>query len=176
MNRIKLQKNPVEIPATRAEAEALVRRLTTNLLAQQAAKTEMDQRITAIKKEYESKCSKLEESIQPMMESIHAWADAHSEEFGGKKSLDMLHAIIGWRVNPPSLKPLRGFTWGAVMGRIKDLGKWEFIRTKEDVNKEALLAARDTENLKAFYCAVAQDEEFFCDPKTTPVETRQTAS
>lgn len=174
--RIKLNRPDIAVPASRSAAEAVVRKIVELKLEEQALKTEMDERITAIKKDYEARLGQIEAAMQPQVEAVHAWAEAHPEEFQGKKSLEMLHGIIGWRITPPALKPLRGFTWATVLNRLRDLGRFDFIRTKEEVNKEALLAARDTENLKAFYCQVIQEDEFFIEPKLTPVEPRETTA
>jgi len=173
MSRLKL-KAPVDIPAGRAEAEAVLRRIAEVKLEETALKAEMDEQLTRTRKQYEARLAKLQDQLLRMLESLRAWAEAHPEEFGGKKTLEMLHGLIGWRMTPPALRPLRGVTWSAVLQRLKEMGKLQFVRIKEEVNREALLAARDAENLKALYCQVVQEDEFFVEPKLTPTQSRET--
>ena len=172
-NRIKLPKSTVYVPETREQAEEAVRVITTLKIRERKLKSEMDAKLTEVKKRYEEELSGLAEKITPAVESIHAWAERHPEDFGGKKSLPMLHGVIGWRTTPPSLKPLKGFTWPAVLERLLGLGRREYIRSKEEVNKEALLAARESEDLKGMYVQVIQDDEFFVEPAITETENRQ---
>jgi phage host-nuclease inhibitor protein Gam len=172
-NRIKLNKLQVPIPETREEAEKMVREITTAKLRERSLKADMDSEITAIKKRFESRLADVDEQIQPRMAAINAWATAHQADFGNRKSLDMTHGVIGWRVTPPTLKPINGFTWPAVLNRLRDLNRFEFIRVKEDVNKEAMLGARESENLKKLYVQVVQDDEFYVDPKLTDSKTRE---
>jgi phage host-nuclease inhibitor protein Gam len=175
MIRLKL-KPPVDIPASRAEAEAVLRRIAEVKLEETALKAEMDEQLTRTRKQYEARLAKLQDQLLRMLESLRAWAEAHPEEFGGRRSLEMLHGTLGWRLTPPALRPVRGFTWGAVFSRLKELGKWEYIRTKEEPNREALLAARETENLRELYLEVVQRDEFYVEPRLSPAQSRETVN
>jgi phage host-nuclease inhibitor protein Gam len=175
-NRIKFTPAPCAlVPTTRSEAETLTGEIARLKLKERLLATQMDGKLKEIRANYEGIFSGLKEQIDPMVEALHSWAQGHPEEFDGKKSVDLLHALVGWRINPPSLKPLKGFTWAAVLERIRNLGRRDFIRTAEELNKDALLAARDAENLKAMYLQVLQDEVFFVEPKITQTEPRETA-
>lgn len=171
-NRIKVTKPIVPVPSSREEAERIVREIATAKITERALKAEMDAELIAVRKRYEARLAQTDELIQPRVEAIRDWADAHQDDFGGKKSLEMTHGIIGWRVTPPALKPLKGFTWGAVLNRLKDLGKFDFIRVKEEPNKEALLAVRLTENLKQYYLGAVQEDEFYVEPKMSEVTNK----
>lgn len=172
-HRIKAKTEPVEAPTTREEAESVVREITELKLAEQQLKTEMDTEITAIKESYEARLCAIANTVTPLVLEIEAWATAHQGEFGERKSLEMLHGKIGWRITPPALKPLRGQTWASVLELLRARGRAEYIRTTEAVNKDALLAARETENLKLFGCRPVQEEEFFVEPKLTTTEPRE---
>jgi phage host-nuclease inhibitor protein Gam len=136
----------------------------------------MDGRITEVKKKYEERLSEIKSSMTPRIDSIRAWAKAHLADFAGRRSMEMLHGVIGWRLDPPSIKLMKGFTWPAVLQRLRDLGRVEFIRTEEKPNKEALLAVRETENLKTFYLQVVQEDEFFVEPALSDTVGRETLS
>jgi phage host-nuclease inhibitor protein Gam len=174
-NRIKSTPPRCEPPSTREEAEAVVREITVLKLAEQELKSEMDAEITAIKESYEARLCAVANTITPLVLEIEAWATAHQADFGERKSLELLHGKIGWRITPPALKPLRGQTWASVLELLRARGRTEFIRTTETVNKDALLAARETENLKQYGCRHVQEEEFFVEPKLTTSEPREKA-
>lgn len=173
-NRVKLPKSTVIVPETREQAEEAVRVITTLKIRERKLKSEMDAKLTEVKRRYETDLAGLAEQITTAVESIHAWAERHPEDFGGRKSLQMLHGVIGWRTTPPAIKPAKGFTWPAVLERLLGLGRLEFIRTKQEPNKEALLAARESEDLKAMYMQVIQDDEFFVEPALTDSTSRET--
>ncbi len=171
--RIKLTPRAVPVPQSREQVEALVREICEAKTEERIAKAEMDTEIRAIKECYEQRLSGISEELTPMVEAVHAWAEAHPQDFAGKKSLELLHGIVGWRVSPPAIKPMRGYTWSAVLDRLKALARGEYIRVKEEVNKDALLAARESEDLRGLYCQVEQADEFFIDPKLTSVSARE---
>ena len=174
-NRVKSNTPRINIPSTREEAEEVVREITEYKLRERQLKVEMDTEITAIKENYEARLATVSDRLTPLVQEIQAWAESHPAEFCDKKSLELLHGVIGWRITPPALKTLRGFTWAAVVDRLKVLGRGEFLRVKEEVNKDSLLAVRESENLKTFGCQAVQEDEFYVEPKLTPTGDRAKA-
>ncbi len=113
--------------------------------------------------------------IESLSESVRVWAEANPSEFGAKKSLETSHAVIGWRSGMPTLKAMSGWTWDRVLEKLKRLGRVEFIRTKEEVNKQGLLDQRETlgtDGLRELGLRVVQDEPFFIEPKMEETENR----
>ncbi|MFB3828936.1 MAG: host-nuclease inhibitor Gam family protein [Bryobacteraceae bacterium] len=83
-------------------------------------------------------------------------------ETGGKKSIELNFGRAGIRLGNPTLALAKGMTWGQVIGKIKArIAQWEpFIRSKEEVNKEAL-KAKPAEELAALGLRIKQGEEFW---------------
>lgn len=162
--------------------EALVREIAELTLARNEEQTEMDQRITAIRQEYEASLAQLTKALEQKTECARAWAEAHPEEFNGLKSLDLTHGVIGWRVGNPTLKTLTGWTWDRVLDKLKSLlarnkSIADFIRTKEEVNKQQIIACRDNladSDLREMGVRIVQEEAFYVEPKLTETENRQT--
>jgi phage host-nuclease inhibitor protein Gam len=173
--RIKVPLPTVPVPATREEAVGIVREITELLLEERMAKAEMDVEITALKEAYDARLSSISARLGQVMPAIEGWAETNRGDFAGKKSIDLHHGIVGWRITPPTLKPVKGYTWSSVLDRIRDRAS-EFIRTKEEVDKEKLLAARDNYDLKALGCQVVQVDEFYVEPKITKTEDRAKAA
>jgi phage host-nuclease inhibitor protein Gam len=110
-------------------------------------------------------------------EVVRAWAEANPSEFNGLKSLDTTHAVIGWRTGQPTLKTLAGWTWDRVLKKLSMFAP-AAVRVKEEVNKQQLIAARETlgdELLRDLGVRVVQDESFFVEPKLEEIENRQEA-
>lgn len=175
-SRIKLKPKTIVMPGSREEVEQLVRYITEQKALERKLKAELDSKLTEIRKRYEGQIGDLSDQVTPCVESLQAWAEANQAEFCGKKSLALLSGTIGWRTTPPSVKPAKGFTWPAVLERIKELGRMEFVRTKEEVNKEALISARDTDDLKALHVRVEQVDEFFVEPLLTKTTGREVSA
>lgn len=164
-------------PRTRDEAETIVGQLTELIIAERETKALMDQRVKEIKDEYQAQLVDINERITPLYLRIEAWAEANLESFGRNKSLAMLHGVIGWRTDTPSLKTRKGWTWDRVLETLGTFSP-QFIRTKEEVDKQAILAARENlldGDLKTMGVEIVQQVKFFVEPAVTPTEDKVAA-
>lgn len=133
---------------------------------------EMDLQFAKIREKYATELTSLENEREGAFDTLQAYATENQEElFAKKKSLDMVHGTIGFRTGNPKLKPLKKFTFAAaleLMKTNKDMAP--YIRTVEEINKEKLIAERDTEGLPKLMescgLSVVQEETFFVEPKT----------
>lgn len=164
---------------TRAEAEATVRHICELRTDFQAAEAEMNAAVTAAKKKFEDQFAPIEKLIMEKSALVQAWAEANPSDFNGARSLDMIHGLIGWRTGQPQLKTLTGWTWDRVLENLKTNAFWKtFIRTKEEVDKQKLIGAREdlgSDRLLVMGVKVIQEEAFFIEPKLEQTETRITA-
>lgn len=164
---------------SRAEMEALAREIAELTLARNKQQTELDEAITALRERYEDSLGQIDKDLGEKMEVARAWAEANPSEFGKGKSLDLVHAIIGWRTGQPTLKTLSGFTWDRVLEKLDAFPLWaKYVRVKREVSKETILADRNElqpQDLKSMGVRVVQDEAFFIDPKIAELDNRKTA-
>lgn len=170
----------VPVIKTREELERITGQITALKTFEAQTKASMDQRITEIRSEYETQLGEAAEEMETLVQSVRQWAEANQSEFAGKKSLDLVHGVIGFRTGTPKLKTRKGWTWDKVLENLIALGRpvADFIRTKKEVDKEAILAARDNmtpADLRNLGVDIVQDESFYVEPKLTEVETRETA-
>lgn len=176
-NRIKLT---VAAPRTREEMETLVGDIAALKIKERQLTAEMDLKIKTVKDHYQGQLSGLNESLGQKMPRALAWAEAHPEDFGKLRSIEMLHGTLGWRTNTPSLKTLSGWTWDRVLEKVKSTGIMPgYLRIKEELNKQAILGDREIvgdDGLRAIGLKVVQDEEFFVEPKLTETEKREVVS
>lgn len=167
-------------PATREEMEQLVGGIAALKTGERSLTAAMDAEIKTIRDSYLADINEANEKVAALMPRALAWAEAHPDEFGKLRSIDMLHGVIGWRTNTPSLKTLAGWTWDRVLEKLESLKNLaQYVRTKKEVNKQAIIADRDgigPEMLGVIGLRVVQEEEFYVEPKLTETTTREVAS
>lgn len=129
----------------------------------QVLEGQMNQELTAIKEKYDTRITKLQEEKEVHFEVMQTFAEENPDSFTKKKSLDFVHGTIGFRTGTPKLQCRKGFKWPGVLELVKTALP-NFIRVKEDLNKEALLAARNEVDLKAVGLEAVQDETFYVEP------------
>jgi phage host-nuclease inhibitor protein Gam len=124
----------------------------------------MNAEITAVKEKYEARINTLQEKKDEHFELLQAYAEANPDLFATKKSVDFTHGVIGFRTGQPKLQTRKGFKWPAVFELVKEKLP-SFIRKKEEVDKEGILADRATIDLKSIGLEVVQDETFYVNAK-----------
>lgn len=152
-----------------AEASAMVSRIGLLQRERQRIEAAMNDRLASIKEEHEAEALPLAQEIDRLTHAVQGWAMAHRDELtkGGKvKSAALAAGEIGWRTSPPKVV-VRGAE--AVMDTLRRLGLSRFIRTKEELNKEAILnepaAIAGVPGLK-----IEQQETFFVSPFETELQ------
>jgi len=160
--------------ATREEAEAAMHDLAAAANNKRRLTATMDKRILAIKEAAEPDLAACDALIKERTEELRGWAESHPELFEKKKSLELFAGRLGFRTGTPKLALLgRNFTWESVTQLVCQFLP-NFIRSRPEVDKEAILAQRDEEAVKAILprCGlkVVQQEGFYAEPTLTDAE------
>ena len=87
---------------------------------------------------------------------------------GGGKTVNLITGEVSWRQRPPSIA-VRGAE--AVLESLRTLGLHRFIRTKDEVNKEAMLNEPELAATVAGVSVIKGKEDFAITP--FEVETQQ---
>jgi phage host-nuclease inhibitor protein Gam len=179
--RIKVTLNPIP---NRIEAEAVMNDLANAANYQRQTIAKRDAEVLAINNKYAGNLAVYEEAIGQHTARLQSWAETHPEEFAkGKKSLEFACGTLGFRTGNPKLSLIsRAWNWDKVLEKMSDgtsqlLG---FIRLKEEVDKESLLASYEPKpEVEALFrehgIKVVQDESFFVEPALTDTDVRQTS-
>jgi phage host-nuclease inhibitor protein Gam len=172
-----MSKNQVKhtqpVVRSREAMESLVAEITALKNNQRLLTAQMDSQIQNIRQFYEPQLASQSQSLEEKIELARSWAEANPDQFGTARSIEMVHGVVGWRLGQPALKTLAGWTWDRVKDALKAIGASAYIRTKEEVNKQNLLADRDVVGagkLRQIGLRIAQEESFFVEPKLTAVE------
>jgi phage host-nuclease inhibitor protein Gam len=141
------------------------RRLAAKLARATLAK---EKKIAELEAEHAAAVAEDVTALQALFDDVQSWAVLNREaHFQDAKSMYASGAVIGFRSTPPAIKQVRGVKAEHSLVRLKSLAADKYVRTVEEINKEALLTDR-LDLGPAFFASaglyVHQDEKFFIDP------------
>lgn len=152
------------VPQSREEATAAVRRIGD--LNREVARIDLalSDAVAGLKEQAEAQAMPLQAEAKALTEGLKLWAEAHREELtGGKvKYADLGTGKVSWRMRPAKVS-LRG-KLEEIVERLKSLGLQRFIRTTEEVNREAMLADRDAARGVQGVTIASEGEDFIVEP------------
>lgn len=102
----------------------------------------MNDAIAVITAQHQPTIDSLKAKIEVLQQGVHGWCEAHRDDLtdGGKsKTVNFITGSVNWRNDPPSVSVRNVDT---VLEMISALGLSSYIRTKKEINKEAILADR----------------------------------
>lgn len=105
--------------------------------------TEMNDKIGETSNAYAPKLEALKADIEPLQQAVQEYCEAHRNELtenGKTKTANFITGEVQWRQRPPSVS-IRNKE--GVLETLEKLGLDRFIRTKSDINKDAILAEPD---------------------------------
>lgn len=154
---------------SRAEFETSVGLLAHEIIIERETRNAMDAEISAIRDKYAPQLDESTKLIDDMLRLCQEYADANPDLIpADRKSIELTHAIVGYRTGQPSLKTLRGWTWDNVLHAMRDVPELKrFIKTKEEPDKAGMIRDRDqlVDLLPIVGCKIEQTETFYVEPK-----------
>lgn len=163
MAKAKTKGANLPVPQSREDAAEALRRIGE--LNRDVARIELDlsDEVAALKQNAEDKAEPMRQQSAALTEGLKVWAEANREALtGGKtKTADLGTGKISWRFRPASVRISRA---DAVIETLKKLGLGRFIRTKEEPNREAMLADPDTARAVAGVSIGSEGEDFIVEP------------
>ena len=174
------QRIKVKLPtiATLEQAEAAMNELVSAENDRRKIVAARDSEILIINESFGPDITQLEELVAEKTNALRAWAEANPDVFPkNRKSLDLNSGVLGFRTGTPKLALLsRAWTWAKVIAAVQDAGFAFFVRTKEELDKDAIIAevrAGRSGLATQIGVKVVQDESFFIEPKLTDTDARQ---
>jgi phage host-nuclease inhibitor protein Gam len=163
------EKKVVVTGVTREAAEECFGQYAAADARLQKINAKMDVEFTVIREKHQDEIQRLNEAKESSFEIMQVYAmENKAELFSKKKSMEMVHGVIGFRIGTPKLKTLKGFTWGAVTNLLKEFLPG-YVRTSEEPAKDKLLADREVQEVASLFTKVGifvdQDETFYVEPK-----------
>ncbi|MDD5297625.1 MAG: host-nuclease inhibitor Gam family protein [Rhodocyclaceae bacterium] len=129
----------VQVPQTREDCAAMIRALGDAQRVLQRRVGAMNDAIAEITDQAAPEIEAQKKAVESLVQGIQTYAEANRAALteGNKvKFANLVTGEVSWRQRPPSCA-VRGAE--AVVETLKRLGLGRFVRTKEEVNKEAIL-------------------------------------
>ena len=127
-----------------------------------------DKELQFIQEKHDPEIAKLDEDMKAHLEAAETYATAYRGQLlpGAVKSSETTLAKWGFRIGQPVLKLLnRKHTWATVLDALKKLGHAEYVRTKEEPDKEALRRDFTEATLAKVGLRCDQAESFWVEAK-----------
>lgn len=159
------------VPQTREDAVWTVGRIGTLRRKIVAQKAKADEQLKSIGEQVEQAMAPLSEELAELEAGLQAYCEANRNTLTGDgkvKFHDFGTGRVSWRLRPPGVT-IRGVK--AVIEGCKKLGLERFLRVKEEINKDAMLADADTARQIAGVSISSAGEDFLVEP--AELETAQ---
>jgi phage host-nuclease inhibitor protein Gam len=157
----------LNLPVPQSDAEAMRALAEIGTVGRHIALIEADcsEAVRKLTEEAGSQAAPLRERQVALVDGLKTYCEANRERLtGGNKSKTIVFTTgtVSWRNRPASVK-LRGKI-DVIIERLKAAALHRFIRTKEEIDKDAMLA--DAEAAKAVVgVTISSDgEDFFVEP------------
>ncbi len=130
---------------------------------------EMNAKIQKIKEKFDQETEHARAAKLAIEKDLQTFCLLNKKEFADKRSRKLMHGVIGFRTGTPKVLLLnRKYNWKTVLELLKKVFPGKYVRTKEEPNKDAILAdvaqqKLDDQQLAAVGLKVDQDEKFFVE-------------
>jgi phage host-nuclease inhibitor protein Gam len=163
------KKAVVAVPKSLDEAAEFLTQIGKEQRATDKIQSDLNAKVDELKTKAMANVEPHQEKISQLVEGLFAYAEAHRDELtdGGKrKTIEVPTGIFGWRMTPPAVS-LRDVK--SILKSLKSLGLERFIRTKEEIDKEAILKEPNVAT-RVRGVSISQHEEFIAKPAELEIE------
>lgn len=157
------------VPQSRADCAAYIKNLGDVQRDFERSKAEMNDAIANITKSFAPVLEAQQTRMTALQTGIQTWCEANRATLcdGLAKTANLVTGEVSWRQRPPSVG-IRGAD--TVIDTLQRMGLERFVRTKNEVNKEAMLNEPDAVRGIAGISIVSGVEDFSITPFSVEVE------
>lgn len=138
--KIKTAAASFPVPQSLGDANDFIARIGTAQRERQRLEAAMNDELAAVKARFEAEAKPFKDEIEDRSKGLQVFCEGRRDQLTGSGKVKFHRFAAGevsWRSRPPKVS-IRGTE--TVLGALKRLGLDRFIRTKEEPNKEAMLA------------------------------------
>jgi phage host-nuclease inhibitor protein Gam len=164
------------VPQNRDEAASSIRLIGDTSREIARIELALNDLISQAKEAAEAQAAPLKDVVKARTEGLKLWCEANRDALtgGGKtKTADLGTGKVSWRLRPAKVS-LRGRA-EEIIERLKSLGLQRFVRTSEEVNKEAMLAERDAASAVNGVGIASEGEDFIVEPFEAELSAQRAA-
>lgn len=157
-------KAQASVPQNKDDAAADIKKVGDLMRQRIRIEADMNDRIADITQAVQPEIDVIKEKLGTLQEGVQAYCEAHRAELtndGKSKSANMITGEVMWRQKPPSVRLSKT---DVVIETLKRMGFGRFVRTKEEVNKDAILGEPDEVRGIAGITVVSGKEQFEINP------------
>ena len=169
----KPKKTVIHAAANRAEAETIMSYLRESHLECLRLQALMEYRKKKIDDELAPPITILLSRIAESSEQLRGWALANPTEFGTRRSIELIHGTLGFRIGNLKLVKKTKSTWDDLVDIVAGALGRVYIRTKYEVDRESIIAHRSDippDAMEECGLSVIQEDAFFVEPKFEDVK------
>ena len=170
--RIKAKAAAAAVPQSKAEVAQAIRRLGDTNREFERVRTKMNDLIAAITEEFQAQLTPLADAMKAEQQGEAHRVDLCGEADKLGKTANLVTGEVGWRVRPPSVRVTNA---EGVIETLVRMNLHPFVRTRAEVNKEAILADPDKVRGIAGITVVRGVEDFFVVPFEATAEAAEIA-
>lgn len=165
----RLKRAEVPVPQNHAEASGALMLVGVHQRARQRIETEMNERMAALKQDYEKRAAPHRKAIESHIQGLRIWCEEHREELltDDIKTYRFASGEVSWRIRPPRVSvrdTAQAIAW-FVQNRLL-----AFVRQREDLNKEEMLRSPAEASRNPFIKIGSGGEQFYVRPFETELE------
>lgn len=154
------------VPQNRDEAMRQLERIGNLQRELQRREADLGDALARIKGASEAASAPIHDSVKQLTAGLQAWCDANRATLtdnGRVKHADLGTGVVRWQLVRAKVRGIPKDT-EAFLARLRELGLLQFIRTKEEVNKEAMLDAPEVAETITGIKVKGEGEEFVAEP------------
>lgn len=165
MAKTKIRATGVPVPQSREAAADAVARIGEIQRELTRISTDMNDELSAIKAKSEGAAQPLRDECASLTEGLKTWCEAHRAELTGgnrTKTADLGTGKVSWRTLPPKVTLPKDQT--GLIERLRGMRLHRFIRTKMEVNRDAILAEPEVGRGVPGIKVGSEGEDFIVEP------------
>ncbi|QDL53126.1 host-nuclease inhibitor Gam family protein [Rhodoferax aquaticus] len=133
----RIKTKAADAPQTMAQVQSDIRKIGDLSREHGRVSADLNDKVAKLTDDAAPTLKDLQEQIAGLQKGVQIYCEANREELCGKgKTANLVTGEVQWRQRPPSVK-VTGVD--AVIAWLKNMGMNAFIRSKEEINKEAML-------------------------------------
>lgn len=158
--------------ATREEFEAACDEIARMEVERRGLEATRDKEMNAVMEQHNPEIQQIKQDIEMLAGKADAYAKEHRDDLlpAKRQSGETKLALFGFRWGNKTLALLSNrWTWDSVCGSLKAAGMAAFVRTKEEVDKDAVKDQLAESVLAQHGMRIKQSETFWVEPKADVV-------
>lgn len=170
--KLKTPAAAVPVPQSKADCAIYIKNLGDVQRDFERQRAEMNDAIANITKAHQPALEALTLRLQNLQSGIQTWCEANRATLidGASKTANLITGEVSWRQRPPSVS-VRGVD--TVLETLQRMGLGRFVRSKEEINKEAILNEPDAVRGIAGLTIISGVEDFSIAPFAVEIEVGQ---